>query len=202
MSHRIAVALVLVALSAAAEASGPRLKLPSFAHLESQAVESTDITLGWLPLRFAGWFIDEDDPRSAQAHQMLRSVKSVSVRHYEFGSDFVYSTHDLDTVRAQLSGNGWSQVVQVRDRRKDEDVDVFLCLDGEKITGIAIVASQPRQFTIVNIVGSLDMEQVERWADHVGSGGDHRWASRVEKEDAGAGRLEDENPADAGFPEL
>jgi hypothetical protein len=175
MSHRIAVALVLVALSAGAHARGPRLELPSFAHLESQAVESVDITLGRLPLRFASWFIDEEDSEGAEARQLLKSIKSVSVRHFRFGSDFVYSMKDLDAVRSQLSGKGWSRLVQVRDRRKDEDVDVFLSLDDDRITGVAIVVTEPREFTIVNIVGKLDMDQVERWASHVESGKSRRW---------------------------
>ena len=204
MSHRIAVALVLMVFSAVAGAASPRLKLPSFAHLESQAVESVDITFGRLPLRFASWFIDDDDPDGADVRQLLKSVKSVSVCHYRFGSDFVYSKTDLDAVRSQLSGKGWSQLVQVRDRRKAEDVDVYLSLDDDKITGVAIIVSEPREFTIVNIVGKLDMQQVERWAADVGSGKGRRWAghdSRGGGADVDA-RPDNEDLADAGSPEL
>ena len=209
MIHRIAVALVLLALSAAAEADSPRLKLPSFAHLQGQAVESIDITFGRGLLHFASWFIDKKDPDSAEVRQMLKSLKSVSVCHYRFGSDFVYSKKDLDAVRSQLAGKGWSQLVQVRDRRKDEDVDVFFSLDDDKITGVAIVASEPREFTIVNLVGNLDMDQVQRWAAHVESGKDRRWGGHkvpgdaaVEEEQGDHARLEDEHVADASSPKL
>jgi hypothetical protein len=195
MFHRIAVVLVLMAFSAVAEAGGPRLKLPSFSHLESQAVESVDITFGRMALGLAGWFIDKDDPDSAQARQMLKSIKSMSVCHYRFDSDFVYATKDLDAVRSQLSGDGWSPLVQVRDRRKDEDVDVFLSLDGDKITGVAIIASEPREFTILNIVGTLDMDQVERWAAQARSGKDRLWADHKTQP-------EHEHLADASSPEL
>ena len=209
MFHRIAVALVLVALSVVAEAGSPRLKLPSFAHLQSQAVESVDITFGRVLLHFASWFIDKKDPESADVREMLKNLKSVSVCHYRFGSDFVYSKKDLDAVRSQLTGKGWSQLVQVRDRRKDEDVDVFLSLDDDKITGVAIIASEPREFTIVNIVGTLDMDQVERLAAHVETGKHRRWGGHMgpadavgEQEQGDDARLEDENVADASSPEL
>lgn len=220
-SHRIAAALVLVALSAVADAAGPRLKLPSFDHLQSQAVDSVDITLGWLPLHLARLFIHDDDPDGAEAREMLKSVESVSVRNYRFGSDFVYPMKDLDDVRSQLAGNGWSQLVQVRDRRKQENVDVFLSLDGDKITGIVVIASEPREFTIVNVVGKLGMDQVERWASQARSGGSHRWGGRrayadargwesgtdqadekLEKEPGSDAAPEDGTSADASSPGL
>jgi len=195
MSHRIVVALVLVALSAVAEAGSPRLKLPSFTHLESQAIESVDITFGRVPLRIASWFIDEDDQDGVEVRQLLKSIKSMSVCHYRFASDFVYSSKDLDGVRSQLTEKGWSQLVQVRDRGKDEDVDVFLSFDDDKITGAAIIASEPKEFTIVSIAGELDMAQVERWASHVESGKNRRWGGpRI--------RIEDRDRDDANPPEL
>ena len=39
------------------------------------------------------------------------------------------------------------------------DVDVFVNTDDGKILGIAVIASEARSFTIVNIVGSIDMEK-------------------------------------------
>jgi hypothetical protein len=175
MSYRLVVALALVAFAAVAEARNPRLKLPSFEHLESRAVESVDITFGRVPLRLASWFIGKEDPEDAELKEMLSSIRSLSVCHYRFDSDFVYSAEDLDAVRSQLEDKGWSQVVQVRDRKKDEDVDVFISIEDEKVTGIAIVASEPREFTIVNIVGRIDFEQVERWRAHFDSRGHRDW---------------------------
>lgn len=166
MSYRIAVALVLVAFAAVAEARNPRVQLPSFEHLESKAVESVDITFGRVPLRIASWFIGDEDSESEELKEMLKGIKSLSVCHYRFDSDFAYSVEDIDGVRSQLEEKGWSPVVQVRDRKKDEDVDVFISLDDDKVTGIAIVASEPREFTIVNIVGRIDLDQIDSWRAH------------------------------------
>ena len=37
---------------------------------------------------------------------------------------------------------------------------MFVLIDGEKAQGLAIIASEPREFTIVNIVGNIDLEQL------------------------------------------
>jgi hypothetical protein len=119
-----------------------------------------------LPLGIAGWLMGDDDPESAEMKQLIKGLKSVRVRSYQFDSDFVYSKADLDQVRSQLSGKGWSQLVQVRNRKDNEDVDIYVALDNDKVTGFAIVATEPREFTILNIVGSIELEQVARLQKH------------------------------------
>ena len=37
---------------------------------------------------------------------------------------------------------------------------MFVLVDGDKAQGLAIIASEPREFTIVNIVGNIDLEQL------------------------------------------
>jgi hypothetical protein len=164
------VALLFLSCCALAQAQGPQLKLPNFEHLRSKAIDSVDVTIGALPLTLARWCMPDSDPDSAAVKSMLRGVKNVKVRHFEFADDFVYSQADLDSVRAQLSGNGWSSLVQVRDRRKNEDVGVYVAVENEKITGFVVVASEPREFTIVNVVGTLDLEQVQAFRERMESG--------------------------------
>jgi hypothetical protein len=82
------------------------------------------------------------------------------VRHFTFDDDYAYPKGDIDGVRRQLSAPGWSRVVEARSKKENTDVDVFLLIDGGKVQGLAIIASEPREFTIVNIVGSIDLEQL------------------------------------------
>ena len=49
-----------------------------------------------------------------------------------------------------------------------EDVDVCVSIDHDKVNGLAIVASSPRKFTIVNIVGSFDPAKLEDIEDRLG----------------------------------
>lgn len=164
---KLVAALACLAFPLLAAAQGAQLKLPSFSHLQQQATEIVDITIGSWPLGIVSRLMDADDPESAEMKSVIKGLKKVVVRSYQFDSDFVYSNADIAAVRAQLTGPGWTQLAQVRNRKQNEDVDVYVALDRNKVTGFAIIASEPREFTILNIVGSLDLEQVAKLREHL-----------------------------------
>jgi len=93
---------------------------------------------------------------------MFSRIHSIEIRSYEFATDFAYSRADIDAVRRQVTGSGWTQLMQVRDRKKSEDVDICMSIENNQVTGFALIASEPRQFTIINIVGSIRMEDVPK----------------------------------------
>ena len=157
----LAAGLAVPHVTAAAERAA-KLELPSFSHLQSKATEVVDITLGTWPLTLASKFMDADDVDDAQVKKLLSGIKSIAIRSYEFDSDFAYSKDDVDAVRDQLSAPGWTQLAQVRKRNKAQEVDIYMALEGDHANGFAIVASEPRKFTILNIVGSIDLEQLAR----------------------------------------
>jgi hypothetical protein len=53
-------------------------------------------------------------------------------------------------------------MVGVRSKKDNADVDVYLWLDGAKIGGLGILATEPRRFTVVNIVGAIDLDQLRK----------------------------------------
>jgi len=168
-SHSLAALGLAAALALPGQAiADPELKIPDFSHLRHKAVESVDMTIDGFLLRIASRFAraDSENPESAAAADLLQGLKSVRVRNFTFNSDDAYSRADVDTVRKQLTGPGWSQLVQVRKREPQEDVDVYLSMDGEKINGLAVIASEPREFTIVNIVGSIDIDKIGKLGGH------------------------------------
>jgi hypothetical protein len=145
-------------------ASAAELELPSFSEAREHATESVDITLGSLPLFFMRSLMNDDDPEGAEAKAVLKGLKSVHVRSYRFADDFSYSKADIDALRSQLQKPGWSAVTQVHDRKQNEDVDIFVALEKEKITSLALIASKPRELTVVYIVGSIDPKQLGKLA--------------------------------------
>jgi hypothetical protein len=156
----IALACATLVLSAA-HAAEPKLKLPSFSHLRAKAVNSEDITIDGFLLKLAQKFAandgDDDDEMA-----ILRDIKSVRVRNFEFANEGEYSRDDIESVRKQLAAPGWSALVQAHKRDPREDVDVFINTDGDKILGLAVIASEPREFTIVNIVGNIDIDKLAK----------------------------------------
>jgi hypothetical protein len=143
--------------------------LPSFSHLQSKATEVVDVTLGAWPLALASKFMEADDAESVEVKKLISGIKSIVVRSYEFDSDFAYSKEDVAAVRAQLAAPAWTQLAQVRKRGKDQevDLDVYIALDADQAKGFAIVASEPRKFTILNIVGTINLDQVAKLQHHM-----------------------------------
>jgi hypothetical protein len=145
-------------------AASPVLDIPNFNHLREKASDSTDITLDGFLLRLASKFAQSaGTPQNEQERlglELLSGIRFVQVRNFTFDSDDVYSQADIDKVRKQVAAPGWSQLVQVRKREPRENVDVYLCMENDKVKGLAVIASEPRQFTIVNIVGTIDIDSL------------------------------------------
>jgi hypothetical protein len=148
-------------LAAPGMAAGPQLKIPDFSHLRGKAVDSVDITLDGFLLRLVKKFAAEDNSGD-EALAILNDIKSLRVRNFEFDSEGAYSRADVDSVRKQLAAPGWSALAQVHKRDEQEDVDVYVNTDGDKILGLAVVASDPHSFTIVHIVGNIDIDKLAK----------------------------------------
>jgi hypothetical protein len=134
--------------------------LPEFTALNDKASESVNVTLGPELLGMAARFLSSDDPEEAAAKKLVNSLTGIYVRNYKFETDYAYPKADIDGVRRQLSSPGWSRIVETHKKKENTDVDVFVLIEGGKSRGLAIIASEPREFTIVNIVGSIELEQL------------------------------------------
>jgi hypothetical protein len=156
-------ACAALALPAAA-ADGPKLKIPDFSNLRAKAVNSEDITLDGLVLWLAKKVAPDEtgDADGDAALSILRDIKSLRVRTFEFANEGEYSREDVEAVRKQLKAPGWSALVQVHEREPQSDVDVYINTDGDRILGLAVISSEPREFTIVNIVGNIDIDKFAR----------------------------------------
>lgn len=152
-------AAAALTLPIAAPAAGPELRIPDFSHLSARARDSVDITLDGFLMRLAQKFAADADDEDAR---ILQDIKSVRVRNFEFDAEEQYSRADVEAVRAQLTGPGWSPLAQVHRRQGEEHVDVYLNIENGRILGLAVIASEPRSFTIVNVVGNVDIDKLAK----------------------------------------
>ena len=155
------------AAPAAAQMSAPtgaqfkgRLRIPEFATLASKASESVAVTMDHQVLAMGCRFLNASDPEQADAKKLCDGLSGIYVRSYTFDKDFAYPQADVEGVRRQLSGPGWSRIVEARSNKENTNVDVFVMIDNGRAMGLGIIASEPREFTIVNIVGNIDLEQL------------------------------------------
>lgn len=160
--HSTLILLSVLALLRAAPsgAADGQLQLPEFAGLSDKASEVVTITLTPALLSLATRFLDPAKPEDSAAREAIAGIKGIYVRSYKFDQDFAYPKADVDGVRKQLSAPGWQRLVEVRSRKEQQNVDIYLLVEQERANGLAIIASQPREFTIVNIVGSIDMRKL------------------------------------------
>jgi len=158
VKHRTLAFIACLALPLSALAASPELRIPNFMHLKGKAIESVDVTLDGLLLGVVRKLArTSDDPEV----KILEDIQSVRVRNFTFDTDDAYPLDDVDSVRRQLAAPGWSQLVSAH-KRNDEHVDVYLCAEQDKVLGLAVVASDKRSFTIVNIVGNIDIDKLAK----------------------------------------
>ena len=81
------------------------------------------------------------------------NVTRVVVRHYEFANTGQYSDSDLDAVRKQVSS--WPRIISVK--QEHENVEIYMLSQDGKPGGFLLIAAEPKQLTVVNVVGSIDL---------------------------------------------
>jgi hypothetical protein len=155
------LALLAPALACAA-APNPKLVIPEFAGLAQKASESVTITLDPAMLGMAARFLDGNDPQDAATKEVIKGLQGIYVRSYTFDKDSAYQQTDIDAVRTQLAAPGWNRLVETHSRKTRADVDIYIMIDNNQAIGLALIASEPRQFTIVNIIGAIDLYKLHK----------------------------------------
>jgi Domain of unknown function (DUF4252) len=156
------VLVFLLALAVAVPASAQRLNLdlPGLAGLAERADEVVDVTLDASMIRLAAKFLTGNDPKEREVREMISGLQGIYVRSYEFAKEGEYDRSLADRLKSQL-GPTWKPLVTVRSKTK-ENVNIMADLRGERVVGLVIIAAEPRELTVVNIVGDIDIDRLSR----------------------------------------
>lgn len=160
--YTLSLLFALLAPALGWAAPNPKLAMPEFAGLAQKATESVTITLDPALLAMAGRFLDGNDPQDAATKEVIKGLRGIYVRSYTFDKDSAYQQADIDAVRNQLSAPGWTRLVETRSRKTRANVDIYIMIDKDQAVGLALIASEPRQFTIVNIIGAIDLDKLHK----------------------------------------
>lgn len=159
----MALALVAAGLTLAPLAWGQEPAKLDIGHLEklsNKAAEVVDVTLDQPMLQLAARFMsDKRSPDEAEARELVKRLKGVYVKSFEFDKEGEYSPADVESIRAQLHGP-WSRVVDVRSKREGENAEVYIMGAADNIGGLAIICADPKELTVVNIVGPIDVDRL------------------------------------------
>jgi hypothetical protein len=168
-ANKFVVALFLVALflvAARAQTStavSGRLQLDSLERLAPKALETVNIDIDGFLIKFASGMLSDKDPDEKNVKEILAGLKGVYVKSYEFKTEGQYSEADIAPVREQLRAPLWKRLIDLKSRGVEiEDAEVYVATNGDRIEGMVIIAVEPKEVTVVNIVGSIDMDKIRK----------------------------------------
>jgi len=137
------------------------IKLPvNLDALADKADEAVSVTMDKSMLQFASKFLHDKDDDEADVRKLIAGLEGIYVRSFEFRNEGEYNMADVEAVRSQLQSPPWGRLVGVRSKHGD-NVDVYFKDGGNgHVGGIVVIAAEPRELTIVNIIGTLDPEKL------------------------------------------
>jgi hypothetical protein len=166
--------LCLLVISAAHASAQPgRLELKNLDKLANKASDVNDVTLDGSMLELAWKFMKADhDPEADQLRDVLKGLKGIYIRNFEFDEPNQYSQEDVQAIRAQLTGPGWTRIVESSSRHSRTHDEIYLLKEGDKVAGMVILVAEPKELTVVNIVGFIDPNKLGELEGHFGIPGD------------------------------
>ena len=87
--------------------------------------------------------------------QLLGGITGIYVKSFEFDAPNMYAESDVEVIRKQVSGAGWSRVVSVRE--KNELTEIYFWRERDTNGGLVVISAESNELTVVNIVGRVDL---------------------------------------------
>jgi len=151
------VGCLLLASGGAWAQSGEKLDM-DLDRFEEQADEVVSVDLEGKLLEAGSKLLEVRKGVTEPVKQLVKGLKAIHLRRFWFGGDKGYKPEDVEPVRRQIEGRGWVPVIEVKDRNKTEAVTVYSYTEGEQMRGVTVVSAEPREFTVVRLLGEVDLE--------------------------------------------
>lgn len=157
--QKLAAPLLFIALmTTVAQAQESRIQTTTLDHLAAKASQSVDVNMDERLITIAArLFSDKGDEKKIK--ELLIGIKGIYVKHFEFENDGQYTAADVETIRTQLRSPSWSRLAGFTSKA-DGNLEVYLMMTGDKVGGLAVLATDDRELTVVNIVGAVDLEKL------------------------------------------
>ncbi len=186
----ICVCLLFAAQNAYAQAA--RIQISHLEKLADKAAEVVDVTLDGPLLQLASKFMsDKRGSEEAAARDFIQHLQGVYVKSFEFDKEGEYTQADVEEIRKQLRAPGWQRTLEVRSKRDGDNAEIYLMpgsgTGSDALQGLAIICAEPKELTVVNIVGPIDLDKLAALDGQMGM-------PRMGLERAGKGR-KDTKPA-------
>ena len=158
---KLAAPAVLMLLSATgmAMAQNPRIQTSQLDALAAKASETVDVNIDESLMALTAKFLSNKDDDERKVKEIVSGLKGIYVKSFEFENEGQYSDADLESIRSQLRNPAWSRIINARSK-KDGSIEVYLMHTGAQISGLAVLATELKEITVINIVGPVDLEKL------------------------------------------
>ncbi len=152
-----AAALAVPALAQTAQLPEPS---PVEKELAARASDVTEVTLGKNMLAFAAKIMNGKNEDDAEVRHLIEGLEGIYVREYEFDKEGQFSKEEVDQLRKYFEPAEWSPIVRERERKSGESTDVMVKLVNGESHGMFILEVEPKELTIVLILGPIHMDEL------------------------------------------
>jgi Domain of unknown function (DUF4252) len=150
---------LLVAMPLIVQAQDSRLQMGSLDHLAGKANQTVDVNIDERLMKTAARLLSDKDADEREVKKLVEGLKGIYVKSFEFDTEGQYTAADIETIRTQLRGPGWTRLVNVISK-KDGNVEVYLLFNGDQVGGLAVLHTDEKELTVVNIVGPVDLDKL------------------------------------------
>ena len=160
------ITFILAAGISAAPALAQTAQLPAPSPIEKElaarAYGVTEVTLGKNMLAFAAKIMNGKNDDDAEARHLIEGLDGIYVRDYEFDKEGEFSAEQVEQLRKYFETSEWSPIVKERQRKTGESTDVMVKLVNGESHGMFILDVEPRELTIVLILGPVHMDDLSK----------------------------------------
>jgi len=175
MKVRVLTSLLLTAamgsLTVVAQSSPIPLPPPIEKDLAARAANVTEVTLGKNMLEFAAKFMNGKNEGDAATRQLIMGLDGIYVRDYEFDKPGEYSMEHVEQIRHAFETPEWSSMVRERERKTGESTDIMMKMVNGESRGMFILSAEPKELSIVLILGPIRMDELSKIGGIAGVGG-------------------------------
>ena len=133
--------------------------------LGANSKNTVNVTLEGDMLKMAAGFLSGKD--NADFKSLVDGLKGIYIRTWEFRRKGLYNEADLAPFRAWLKLSKWNRIVESRE--EDQISEVYLLPQtGGKLGGVAIIAAEEKQVTVVYLNGTLNPEDIAKLSGNMG----------------------------------
>ena len=156
----LAIGVLALASSVTAQTTALPLPPPVEKELAARASNVTEVTLGKGMLAFAAKFMDGKDKDDQATKRLIEGLEGIYVREYEFDKEGEFSMEEIDKLRQYFETSEWSPIVRERERKTGETTDVMVKLVNGESHGMFILTVEPKELTIVLILGPIKLDEL------------------------------------------